>query len=62
MVERRAPVRMQWDEPSARPDATRSRAIALDLSTLPEGRYRIELALEAGGQPAALATRVIDLK
>jgi hypothetical protein len=62
MVERRAPVRMQWDEPSARPDATRSRALALDLSTLPEGRYRIELALEAGGQPAALATRVIDLK
>jgi hypothetical protein len=62
VVDRRAPVRMQWDEPSARPGATRSRALALDLSTLPEGRYRVELALEAGGQPAALATRVIDLK
>ena len=62
VVDRRAPVRLRWDEPSARPGATRSRALALDLSTLPEGRYRIELALEAGGQPAASATRLIDVK
>ena len=62
VVDRQAPVRMEWDEPSVGPGVTRSRAIALDLSTLPEGRYRIELALEAGGQPAASATRVIDVK
>ena len=62
VVERRAPVRMEWDEPSARPGAAPSRAVAVDFSTLPEGRYRIELALEAGGQTAAIATRVIEVK
>jgi hypothetical protein len=62
VVDRPAPVRMEWNEPSARPGATRSRALALDLSTLPEGRYRVELALEAGGQAAAAATRVITVK
>jgi hypothetical protein len=62
VVERRAPVRMQWEEPSARPGTTRSRAIAVDFSTLPEGRYRIDLTLEAGGQPAATASRVVGVK
>ena len=62
VVERRAPVRMQWDEPSARPGATRSRALAVDLSTMPEGRYRIVLTLEAGGATAATASRVVDVK
>jgi hypothetical protein len=62
VVDRRAPVRMQWEEPSARPGATRSRALAVDLSTLPEGRYRIELMLEAGGQTAATAMRQIEVR
>jgi hypothetical protein len=62
VVDRRSPVRMEWDEPSARPGATHSRALAVDLSTLPEGRYRIELTLEASGQTAATATRVIEVK
>jgi len=61
VVGRRAPVRLEWKEPSARPGATRSRALALDLSTLPEGKYRIELALEAGGQPAAKASRLVEI-
>jgi hypothetical protein len=62
VVDRRAPVRMQWDEPSARPGATRSRALAVDFSTLPAGRYRIELTLEAAGQTAATAGRVVELR
>lgn len=61
VVDRRAPVRLEWIEPSARPGATRSRALALDLSTLPEGKYRVELSLEAGGQPAAKTSRVLEL-
>ncbi|HUQ80227.1 MAG TPA: hypothetical protein VM076_03790 [Gemmatimonadaceae bacterium] len=61
-VERRAPVRMQWREPSARPGAAQSRSLAVDLSTLPEGRYRLELALEVDGQAAATASRVIDVR
>ncbi len=62
VVERRAPVRMQWDEPSARPGAERSRALAVDFSTLPEGRYRIELTLETGGLTMASASRTVELK
>lgn len=62
LADRRAPVRMKWDEPSARPGAARSRALSLDLSTLPEGRYRVELTLEAGGQPPARAQRMIEVR
>jgi hypothetical protein len=62
VVDRRAPVRMKWDEPSGRQDATRSRALEVDFSTLPEGRYRVELSLEAAGQPAAVASRVVDVR
>jgi hypothetical protein len=62
VVERRAPVRMQWEEPSARPGAARSRALAVDFSTLPEGRYRIELTLETGSLTIASASRVVDVR
>jgi hypothetical protein len=62
VVERRAPVRLQWDEPSARPGAARSRALAVDFSTLPEGRYRIELTLETGSQAIATASRSVDVR
>jgi hypothetical protein len=62
VVERRAPVRMEWDEASARPGAARSRALAVDFSTLAEGRYRIELALEAGRLTVGSASRVVDVR
>lgn len=62
VVDRRAPVRMQWDEPSARPGAARSRALALDFSTLPEGRYRIELTLESDSLTTAKASRVVEVR
>jgi hypothetical protein len=62
VVERRAPVRMQWDEPSARPGAARSRALAVDFSTLPEGRYRIDLTLDAGDLTIATASRTVDVR
>ena len=62
VVERREPVRMQWDEPSSRPGAARSRALAVGFSTLPEGRYRIELTLEAGNLTVATASRTVEVK
>jgi hypothetical protein len=62
VMDRRPPVRMKWDEPSGRQEATRSRALAVDFSTLPEGRYRIELSLEAAGQAAAVASRLVDVR
>ena len=61
VVDRRAPVRMKWDEPSGRRDATRARALAVDFSTLPEGRYRIDLSLEAEGQQPVVASRVVEV-
>ena len=61
VMDRRAPVRMQWNEPSARPGAARSRALAVDLSMMPEGRYRIALTLEATGETPTTASRVIDV-
>ena len=62
VVDRRAPVRMQWDEPSSRPGAARSRALAVDFSTLPAGRYRIELTLEAGSLTVATASRTVEVR
>jgi hypothetical protein len=35
--------------------------LAVDLSTMPEGRYRITLTLEAGGEKPTVASRVIDV-
>jgi hypothetical protein len=61
VVDRRAPVYMQWSEPSARVAASASRALAVDFSTLPEGRYRVELRVETGGQTAA-AMRVVEVE
>jgi hypothetical protein len=62
VIDRRAPVYMQWDEPPSRVDASRSRAISVDFSTLPEGRYRIDLTLTTGGQATATASRVVEVK
>jgi len=61
VVDRRAPVYMQWDEPPTRVAASRSRALAVDFSTLPEGRYRVELRVEGGGETTAMATRVVEV-
>jgi hypothetical protein len=62
VVDRRAPVRMQWDEPAGRPDAAHSRALAVDFSTLPEGRYRVGLTIEAGGLTMATVSRTVDVR
>ena len=59
VAERRAPVRMKWDEPSRQPNGVRSRALAVDFSTLPAGHYRIDLSVEAEGQPPVIASRVV---
>jgi hypothetical protein len=62
VMERRAPVRLEWTVPSARPGAAHSRALAVDFSTLPEGRYRIELTLETGRLTIAAASRTVEVR
>jgi hypothetical protein len=59
VVDRRAPVYMQWDEPATATTAPRSRALAVDFSTLPEGKYRVELRVESRGEIAAASRSVV---
>ena len=61
VAERRAPVRMKWDEPSRQPNGVRSRALAVDFSTLPAAHYRIDLSVEAEGQPPVIASRFVEV-
>jgi hypothetical protein len=59
VVDRRAPVYLQWDEPATATTAPRSRALAVDFSTLPEGNYRVELRVESRGELAAASRSVV---
>jgi hypothetical protein len=61
VVDRRAPVFMQWEEPAVRQNTSLSRALAVDFSMLPEGRYRVDLRLKAGDQTEASATRFVEV-
>ncbi len=57
----RTPVRLAWQEVPESHDAVAGRALALDVSGLSPGRYRIELAIESAGQKPVTATREIRL-
>src|SRR2546425_907254 len=59
-----ATMRLHWDEgPATRAGdvAVASRALAVDLSALSPGRYRIELTVKAPGQEPATASREIEV-
>jgi hypothetical protein len=62
MASRQAPVHMRWTDPPARVTGTVPRALAVDLSTLPAGRYRMVLTVTAPGQPPASAERTIEVE
>jgi hypothetical protein len=59
VVDRRAPVYLQWDEPATATAEPRSRALAVDFSTLPEGKYRVELRVESRGEIAGASRSVV---
>jgi len=64
LASRTATVSLHWEElPAARAaDVTvTSRALAVDLSALSPGRYRIELTVKAPGEEPATAGREIEL-
>src|SRR2546426_760883 len=59
-----ATMRLHWEEGSATRAgdvAVASRALAVDLSALSPGRYRIELTVKAPGQEPATASREIEV-
>lgn len=62
LADRQRPVRMRWQEPAGRPGEARNRSLSLDLSTLPAGRYVVELTLEAGRQPPVTVGRVVQVE
>jgi hypothetical protein len=56
LARRRAPVRLEWTEMPRVRGLVAERALALDLSGLSPGRYRVEVRVEAA-RGAAVATR-----
>lgn len=60
LARRLKPVHMQWEEPLAQHRAFVPRALAIDVSALPAGRYAIEIAAESAGTRAS-ARREIRL-
>lgn len=61
LAARRSAVRLRWEEMPERHGSVAGRALAVDLSSLLPGRYRIELAIEATGQEPVTATRDIQV-
>lgn len=61
LAEPREPRRLQWsDTPSIR-GSVGGRTLVLDLTGIPGGRYRIELALTVDGQPDVRAASDIEI-
>lgn len=54
-------VRIDWSEMGVPDDGIAGRALVVDLSTLPPGRYRLEVRVQAAGADAAAATRPLRI-
>jgi hypothetical protein len=53
------PLRLEWQERLKPQGGIVPRSLEIDIATLPPGRYRIQVAVEAAGREAALASREI---
>ena len=52
-------VRLEWQDVPERVDGIGARALAVDLSGLSPGRYRVVLAVKPADEPPVTATREI---
>lgn len=59
--ERPRRVQVDWSEMGVPKDGIAARALVVDLSTLPPGRYRLEVRVQAGGADAAVAARPLRI-
>lgn len=57
-----SPVRVRWSEARPTADGISPRALSLDLSTLPAGRYRITLAVSSAAGSATSTQREVELR
>ncbi|MEP6495087.1 MAG: hypothetical protein ABJF01_20540 [bacterium] len=55
-------LRVQWQEVPQRINDIAGRGVRVDLSRLRPGRYRMQLAVEADGEPMVTAVREIDVR
>jgi hypothetical protein len=55
------PLRVRWQEVPAGDSGVASRAIAIDLASLPAGRYRMQLSVAADDGSAAVSERLVEL-
>ena len=62
LATRTTPLRMQWQEVPDRADNAAARAVAMDVSHLASGRYRIRLTVAPRGEPAVITTREVTLE
>jgi hypothetical protein len=55
------PLRVRWQEVPQRDSGIASRAVTIDLSTLPAGRYRMQLTVTADDGSTAVSERFVEL-
>ena len=53
---------IQWQEVPQRTNGIAGRGVRVDVSRLRAGRYRMQLTVNAAGEPSAVATREIDVR
>jgi hypothetical protein len=61
-ADRTTGLRIQWQEVPQRTNGVAGRGVRVDVSRLRAGRYRMQLTVNAAGEPAAVATRQIDVR
>jgi hypothetical protein len=52
------PVSLAWDDPGS-PDSQPGRALRVAIPDVPDGSYRIELVIEAGGRQGSAARKIV---
>ncbi|HEU4585244.1 MAG TPA: hypothetical protein VFR95_05815 [Gemmatimonadaceae bacterium] len=55
---REPPVSLAWDDPGS-PDSQPGRALRVAIPDVPDGSYRIELVIEAGGRQGSAARKIV---
>lgn len=61
LAEPREPRRLQWSDTPSIHGSVGGRTLVLDLTGIPEGRYRVELALALEGQPDVRAASDVEI-
>jgi hypothetical protein len=61
LARKATPLRVRWHEVPKRDSGITSRAITIDLSALPAGRYRMQLMVTADDGGTALSERLVEL-